>query len=141
MAKSTKEKQELKQLVEQAEQARAKISATSTKVSKKLNFVGQAKGSVKKDPMKWVGGSAALGLVASFLLRPKKKKVVVKASRLAAVPRSPGGFVWKLLVLIVKFVKPAAKIYATKLVKDYLQGQIQSGASARPRPARIAQSR
>ena len=134
MAKPTK-KQELKQLIEEAEQARARITSAREKASEKLNFVGKAKTSVRETPTKWVGGAAAVGLVSSFLLRPKKRK-----THLLTGKKAKRGIISLLFALVVKLIKPAVKIYATKLAKDYLHDRMRSGVAARPVQGRITNS-
>ena len=142
MAKPTKNEQELKEAIAQAEKARVRLTSTGSKVSNKLNVVGQAKGDVKKDPITWVGGSALIGLIASYILKPKKKRIKAPAhaNRLAAPPRSAGGFIWKMLVMIVRLAKPAAKIYLGKVAKDYIQKKSSYAVPARPRRARIVEN-
>ncbi len=117
MAISIEKQQELSRLIEQASQARTQISSSCAQLHEKLDFVGRAKTSVSEEPMKWIGGSAAVGLATSFLFRPRKRHK--EMAILAAIPRIRG-LIWKLLVLVTKLIKPAAKIYATKLFKDHV---------------------
>ena len=64
------------------------------------------------------------GLVGSVIFkgRSRKKESISRSGGL-------GNFLTSgLLRLLYKLVKPAAQIYATKLVKDYLEARIISGS-------------
>lgn len=138
MAISIEKQQELSRLIQQAAQARTQISSTCAQLHEKLDFISRARTSVSEEPMKWVGGSAAVGLATSFLFRPKKKQK--EMAILAAIPPIRG-LIWKLLVLFTKLIKPAAKIYVTKLFKDYVQGELQRSATGRRQAHRIRGNR
>ncbi len=104
----------------QASQARNQVSSTCARLRDKLDIIRRTKNSVRDHPVKWIGGSAAVGLVISFLFHPKKKQS--EMARLAAIPRITG-WIGMLVSLVFKFIQPAAKVYVTKLFKADVQGE------------------
>lgn len=90
-----------------------------------LDLPSRLKASMSGSPAKWLGGSLAAGLVASLLFRSRKKNA---PSRLATVKKERGS----LLSLAFSLSKPALKIYATKLLKDYLARRLMAGEQGRP---------
>lgn len=119
MAISIEEQKELRRLIIQASQARNQVSITCAQLRDKIDFIRRTKTSVREKPMKWIGGSAAVGLAISFLFRPKKKQS--EMAMLAAIPRITG-LIGVILSLVFKFIKPVAKVYVIKLFKDDAQG-------------------
>jgi hypothetical protein len=138
MAISTEKQLELSRLIEHTAQARTQISSTCSQLHDKLDLISRAKTSVSEEPMKWIGGSAAVGLATSFIFRPKKRHK--EMAILAAIPRIRG-LIWKLLVLVTKLIKPVAKIYATKLFKDQVHGELHRCATGRQQANRIRGNR
>jgi len=94
-----------------------------------LDLPSRLKASMSGSPAKWLGGSLAAGLVASLLFRSRKKN---PPSRLATVKKERGS----LLSLAFSLSKPVLKIYATKLLKDYLARRLMAGEQGRPSATR-----
>ena len=94
-----------------------------------LDLPSRLKASMSGSPAKWLGGSLAVGLVASLLFRSRKKNL---PSRLATVKKERGS----LLSLAFSLSKPVLKIYATKLLKDYLARRLMAGEQGRPSATR-----
>lgn len=126
MAKPT-QKVEIAELVRRSEAARLHLSDAHSALKDKLNVPARLKESLKAEPTKWLGGSLVAGLVASRVFRKKKKppeKVLsVKKQR---------NLLLGTLTLAFTLAKPAAKIYATKLLKDYFRKQLDNGGTRRP---------
>lgn len=130
MAKSTKTTVQISELVAQAEAARLQLGKSHAEVKQKLDFPNRIKESLKAEPVKWLGGSAAVGLMGSFLLRSKKKsKLKTEPIKSAKKQRN---LLLAALGLIFTTLKPVLKTYATKLLKDYFKNQMTRGTALRP---------
>ena len=95
-----------------------------------LDLPSRLKASMSGSPAKWLGGSLLAGLGASLLFRSRKKNA---PSRLAATVKKERG---SLLSLVFSLSKPVLKIYATKLLKDYLARRLMAGEQGRPSATR-----
>lgn len=131
MAKTTKTTVKISELIAQSEAARLQLGKSHAEFKCKLDLPTRLRESVKAEPTKWIGGSAAVGLVGSFLLRRKKKPK--QLARRAKKVKKQKSLPLAALGMVFTAMKPAAKIYATKLLKDYFKNQISSGTALRPR--------
>lgn len=127
MAKSTQQKAEIAELIRRSEASRLRLSDAHCALKDRLNVPARLVGSLKAEPKKWIGGSVVAGLVASRFFRSKKK-----ASKKYQKEKKSRGLVLGTFALAATMVKPAAKIYATKLLKDYFRNQLESGSAQRP---------
>jgi hypothetical protein len=127
MAQSTEKSKQLGELVRQAEASRLRLSETHARIRKALDLPSRIKASVADGPAKWLGGSLVAGIATSFLFRSRKKKV---SARVKAVKKERN-FLLGSLTLLFALSKPVAKIYASKLLKDYLTRRFVSGAHGR----------
>lgn len=127
MARSNKETVELGELIRRSEASRLQLSQSHAVLKRKLDIPSKIKKSIKLNPLPWVGGSIATGFFGSLSLGKKKKKF--KESK--TTRKISKGFVIGSLSLIIKALKPFAKIYVTSLLKDYLRNQLIRGAAAR----------
>ncbi len=118
MAKSTQKSLELAELIRRSEAARVQIGHAHLQLKKKLDIPLRLRDSLKSSPMKWLGGSLGVGFLGSFLFRSRRPKVRHEPEK-----KHRGWFIG-LLMMLFALVKPSLKIYATKLLKDYLQHQI-----------------
>lgn len=116
----------LEELVHRSEAARLRLTESHANLKHKLDLPSRARESVMEQPAKWLGGSLAAGFMGSFLFR-KRKPAPARVKEL----KRQRGFLLGLLSLALAMGKPLAKVYATKLVKDYLTGRIAAGARAR----------
>jgi hypothetical protein len=121
MAKPTQKSLELAELIRRSEAARIQIGHAHLQFKKKLDIPLRIKNSLKFSPLKWLGGSVAAGFVGSLLFRSKRKP------KHEPEKKHRGWFIG-LLMMLFALAKPTLKIYATKLLKDYLQNQL-SGRS------------
>ena len=140
MAKKS-EKPELAELIRRSEAARLSLSRSGARFKHKLSFAGRATDVVKSDPTKAIGGSIVAGFLLKKLLT-RKKKSSPKASKLETKVlhlKKERGLLLSLLALIGMAARPAAKMYATKLIKDYLQRRLHSGLAARRRATPLRQ--
>jgi hypothetical protein len=130
MAKPTQQSLELAELIRRSEAARIQIGHAHLQFKKKLDVPLRIRDSLKSSPLKWLGGSLGLGLLGSFLFRPKRTEIRYEPEK-----KHRGWFVG-LLMMLFALAKPTLKIYATKLIKDYLQNQLsaRSGHSVRNDP-------
>jgi hypothetical protein len=93
-----------------------------------IDLPSRIKASMSGSPAKWLGGSLAAGLAASLLFRPGQKKSPARP----VAAKKERGFVPGLLALALSLSKPALKIYATKLLKDYLAHRLTVGSRGKP---------
>jgi hypothetical protein len=127
MAKPTQKSLELAELVRRSEVARLQIGQAHLELRRKLEVPLRIRDSLKSSPLKWIGGSLGVGLVSSLLFRSGRsepKPVTEKKHR---------GWLAGSLMLIFTLVKPSLKVYATKLLTDYLQNQLSSRLSGSDR--------
>jgi hypothetical protein len=118
MAKPTQKSQELAELIRRSEIARVQIGQAHLELKRKLEVPLRIRDSLKSSPLKWLGGSLGLGFVGSFLFKSRRKESI-------PMPEiKPRGFISGLLMMIFTLVKPSIKVYATKLLTDYLQSQL-----------------
>lgn len=116
----------LEELVRRSEAARLRLTESHASLRHKLDFPARARESLMEKPTKWLGGSLAAGFMGSLLFRKKKKA----PERVRELKRQRG-FLLGLLSLAFAMGKPLAKVYATKLLKDYLAGRIAAGSRGR----------
>jgi hypothetical protein len=128
MAHPTEKSKRLAELVKRGEASRRNLTNAHAGLMQAIDLPSRIKASMSGSPAKWLGGSLAAGLAVSLLFRPGKKKA---PSRLPALKRERG-FLSGLLALAFSLSKPALKIYATKLLKDYLARRLSAGAQGRP---------
>lgn len=137
MAKQNKAKPDLGELIRRSDAARISLSHTRAHLKEKLNFTEKAKDAFKKQPAKAVGGS----LIAGYLLKKivfRKRKISpkkLKKSGKISLLKKDRSFLLSILALVGTAAKPAAKIYLTKLFKDYLKTRLLVGSESRPRAA------
>lgn len=135
MAKQNKAKPDLGELIRRSDAARASLSHTGANLKEKLNFAGKAKDALRKEPAKAIGGSLVAGYVLKKILFRKKKPSpkALKESGKISFLKKDRGFLISILALLGTAAKPAIKMYATKLLKDYLKRRLSSGSESRPR--------
>ncbi len=126
MARSTKQKAELEELVRRSEASRLRLADAHSALKDRLNVPARLVSSMKAEPKKWVGGSAVAGLLMSRIFRTKKAPEKVREVK------RQRNFLLGTLALAGTVAKPVAKIYATKLVRDYFKKQLAFGAARRP---------
>ncbi len=125
MAKPTQKSVELGELIRRSETARLKLGQAHAKLKRKLDVPARVKDSLQSNPIQWVGGSLASGFLGSFLFKSRRSKAKKSAKRV----KKERGFWLATLMLLLTLAKPAAKIYATNLLKDYLSRQLRSKMS------------
>lgn len=128
MAHPTEKPKQLAELIRQAEASRLELTAAHARIRRSLDVPARIKASVAGSPSKWLGGSLVAGLASSLLFRTGKRK----AARRAEKENKPRGFFLGLALTLLALSKPALKIYATKLLKDYLAGRIAGAGRRKP---------
>jgi hypothetical protein len=118
MAKPTQQSLELAELILRSEAARIQIGHAHLQLKKKLDVPLRIRDSLKSSPLKWLGGAMGAGLLGSMLFRPRRPEI-----RLEPEKKHRGWFVG-LLMMLFALMKPTLKMYATNLIKDYLQNQL-----------------
>jgi hypothetical protein len=128
MAYQSEKSKQLAELVKQGEASRLILTGAHARLRHTLETPSRIKSSITGAPAKWLGGSLVVGFATSLLFRSGKKKAPAQVIRV----KKERGFVLGLLTLAFTLVKPAAKIYATKLLKDYLSRRFNDGSATRP---------
>ena len=132
MAHPTEKSKQLAELVRRGAESRLMLTGAHTRLRHSLDLPSRIKAAITGAPAKWLGGALIAGFGASFLFRPDKKKLAAKA----AAAKKERGFLLGMLALVFTLAKPAVKIYATKLLKDYLSRRLTTGAQGSPRVMR-----
>jgi len=127
MAQTTEKSKRLAELVKRGEASRLRLTDAHARLRNTLDMPSRIKSSITGAPAKWLGGSLVAGFAASLLFRPGKKKVSARA----VSAKKERGFVLGLLALAFTLSKPVVKIYATKLLKDYLSRRFLEGSQGR----------
>jgi len=132
MAHPTEKTKQLAVLILQAEASRLALTETHARFRRKLDVPARIKASISGAPSKWLRGALATGLATRFLFRPGKRKVAERAKK----AKRQRGFLFGTLALLFTLSKPAMKIYASKLLRDYLSRRFTAGAQGRPMAVR-----
>ncbi|MFD2255750.1 hypothetical protein ACFSSA_03595 [Luteolibacter algae] len=122
------------ELIRLSEISRAQLGQAHAHFKHKLDVPSRMKDSLKAEPVKWVGGSLAAGFLGSFLFKGKNKQ---KTPERVKTVKKERNFLISLLLLGLTMAKPAAKIYATKLLKDYFRTQLANGTLLKKRDRSI----
>jgi len=133
MAHSTEKSKRLAELVKQGETSRLALSGAHARLRQTLDMPSRIKSSITSAPAKWLGGSLVAGFATSLLFRSGKKQAPAQI----VSAKKERGFVPGLLALLFTLSKPAVKIYATKLLKDYLSRRLIEGSHGRPAAMRM----
>ena len=128
MAHPTEKSKRLAVLVKQGEASRLVLSGAHARLRHTLDMPLRIKSSITSAPAKWLGGSLVAGFATSLLFRSGKKKAPAQI----VTAKKERGFILGLLTLMFALSKPAVKIYATKLLKDYLSRRFIEGSHGRP---------
>lgn len=122
-------------LIDRSERARATLAEARLEIKNKFDIAGRVRDTVTSEPAKIVVGSLAAFVVLKKLLF--RKKPPAPRSREISHLKTERGLLLGLLALLGALAKPAAKMYATKLLKDYLKYRFQPVAASRPGTQRI----
>lgn len=128
MADPSEKSKQLAELVKQGEASRLILTGAHARLRHTLETPSRIKSSITSAPAKWLGGSMVVGFAASMLFRSGKKKAPAQI----ITTKKERGLVLGLVTLAFTLVKPAAKIYATKLLKDYLSRRFNGGSGTHP---------
>lgn len=115
----------LAEMIRVSEASRQLLTESHTHMRRALDIPARIRESLSEAPGKWLGASLAAGLAASFLFRRKKPPEKVKELK------RQRGFLLGMLSLAFAMGKPLAKVYATRLLRDYLASRIANGSQAR----------
>ncbi len=116
MAQPTEKSKQIAELIKQGENSRLLLGDANSGLIKVLDVPSRIRSSLTGAPSKWLGGSLIAGIAASLLFRRRKKTA---PERIFSTTKEHG-LVHGILALVFTLSKPAIKIYATKLLKDYL---------------------
>lgn len=136
MAYQRKESIDFQKLIQRSEEARVTLAEARIELRNKFDVIGRVKESLTSDPAKLVGGSLLGGFFLKKLI-PRKKKTPternLRKTREISHLKTERGFLFGILALLAAFAKPLAKMYATKLVKDYLGNRLKGGSVGKTR--------
>ncbi len=122
MAKGTEERAKLAELVRRSAVARERIGQAHSGFKRRFDVPERLKTSIKTQPMKWLGGSLLAGMAGSFLVggRRKREASVFRGGITGMATRG-------IFSLAMKMAKPALQVYATKLLKEYVEARLVGG--------------
>jgi hypothetical protein len=124
------QQQEIQRLILLGDRARSTMEIGVISLKKQLDVPARIRGSLKTQPIGWLLGSMAAGLVISRLLAPKA----------APDPKKKRGLPITLLGLTLTAVRPFAKVWLADQVKNYLAGQPFKPTAIRPQAGTSTQS-
>lgn len=123
---------DIQKLIERSETARGILAEARVELRHKFDFASRMKEAFTSDPAKLVGGTVVAGyLLKKILFKKPKRSDPGKAQRISYLKKERG-LLLGVLALLTTLAKPAAKMYATKLLKDYFKRRFEDGAGGRP---------
>lgn len=125
MAKPIEMTETLAELIRVGDASRQMLTDSHARMHGFFDIPARIKNSITEMPGKWLGGSLVAGLAASFLFRRKKAPEKTKALK------RKGGALLGILSLAFAIGKPLAKVYATKMLREYLASRFSSGSDPR----------
>lgn len=123
---------DIQELIERSAAARATLAVAKVELKQKLDVAGRVKESLSSKPAKLLGGTLVAGFLAKKMFFGKPKRPESKKSEKIQHLKKERGMLMGLFLLVVGLAKPVAKMYAGKLLKNYLENRFDSGVSARP---------
>lgn len=132
MAIVRKQGAELQALIERSDAARQVLVAKRVELSQKLDVVSRAKSNLTSNPAKLVGGSLVAGFVLKKVFFRKPKSRDSRKNEKIRHLKKERGLLVGLFALLAALAKPAAKMYAGKLLKNYLMNRFDAGATRHP---------
>lgn len=126
MARNHQAQQErIRELIDQASQARAQLARESQRLRRKLDIPARIRESLKEHPVRWLCGSLSSGIAASFLMRRRTR----------TIHKAPHNKLW--VGLIIAAAKPLLINWLNHKLGDLLKRQSASTKTAplaRPLP-------
>ena len=140
MAHQHKNKVDIQKLIERSEKARDTITEARLELKNKFDIAGRVRETLTSDPAKLVGGSVVGGYFLKKLFFRKKRREHPSYYNNQEVShlKKERGFLLGAIAMIVALAKPVAKMYATKLLKDYLQRRLRGGTMERQTVSKIS---
>ncbi len=133
MAHYRKERIDFQKLIASSEAARATLAEARVELKHKFDIVGRVKEAITSRPAAIIGGSVIGGFLLKKIFFGRAKRIPSgRADRKIKELKTERGFLVGLFALLLTVVKPAAKLYATKLLKDYFEKRNDSGGKGRP---------
>lgn len=136
MAILRKKQIDIGKLIERSEAARETLAEARIELKHKFAVAARMKEAITSDPAKIVGGSVVGGYILKKIFFRKSKRPERGRQERISHLKKERGFLLGLFALIAALAKPAAKMYAGKLLKDYLGRRFQTGSSGTPREFR-----
>ena len=115
----------LAELIRVGDVSRQRLAESHAHMQGFLDIPARIKSSFTEMPGRWLGGSLVAGLAASLLFRKGKAPEKVKTLK------RQKGLLLGILSLAFTIGKPLAKVYATKILKEYLTSRFSSGYDPR----------
>ena len=132
MDKTTQQKPELAELIRLSELSRRVMATAHTSLQRRLSVPLMLRDSLQSGPKKWIAGSLAAGLVVSRFLRPRRQN----PKPLSGVKKQKG-LVMSAVSLAVSAAMPFLKLYAAKLLEEYVSSQLHKSPPSPPRQQRF----
>ncbi len=128
---------DLQKLIARSESARATLAEARVELKNKLNVGSRIKDAVTSEPAKLIGGSLLAGYLIKKILFKKPKRTDPRGDIRISHLKTERGLLLGVLALITALAKPVAKMYATNVLKGYLERRFLAGPARPPRSGDI----
>ena len=110
--------QDIEQLILASARARDILGGEVVALRRKLDVPARLRGSLKKHPLGWLGGSLAAGFVATGFFRRKPRPRPKETAR--------KGLTGLLLTIAIAAVRPVLKIWLTGQLKQFVTAKLEN---------------
>ena len=132
MARIRKTGVDIQKLIERSEAARGTLAQARVELRHRFDFASRMKETLTSAPAKLIGGTVVAGyLLKKILYKKTRRSDSGKALRISHLKKERGVLLG-VLAALTALAKPAAKMYATKLLKDYFKKRFESGSGRHP---------
>lgn len=132
MASIRKAGVDIQKLIERSEAARGILAEARVELRHKFDFGSRIKEALTSQPAKLIGGSVLAAILLKKIFSKKSTRSEPGKSRRISHLKKERGVLLGVLTMLVALAKPAVKMYASKLLKDYLGRRFDGGSGRRP---------
>lgn len=112
------------ELKEEIARSRVRVARDLRNVRDDLDFPRKIRNSIRREPVPWIAGAAAVGLLIVLMtLRKKKVYVDAKSGGKAKSRLLEAGFVLGAVRIAASLLKPVIENFVAKKMSGYVQGR------------------
>ena len=128
MAKKSGNKQSETELKAQIARSREDVALRLNRVREEADVPRKIRQSVKREPVPWIVGAIAVGLLVTAVISRKGKKIYVdtKAAKASKSALLEAGFVLGALRIVAGLLRPVVMNFVEKKFRNYM-GRERSG--------------